>query len=98
MGSRLSGKMNNPEKAIEKEHLTTKRSLIYIACEDLDFVWDEHDLIEFINDWKSGKSIFQLADRFQREQDEIAILILDLARKGMIDKREGGIFGTSHGG
>jgi hypothetical protein len=86
------------DKELEKQYLTTKRSLIYIACEDLDFVWDEHDLIEFVNDWKSGKSIYELSSKFEREQDEVAILIMDLARKGMIHKRAGGIFGTSHGG
>jgi hypothetical protein len=86
------------DKEIEKQHLTTKRNLIYIACEDLDFVWDEHDLIEFVNDWRNGKSIIEISDKFQREQDECAILILDLARKGLIQKRAGGIFGTSNGG
>jgi hypothetical protein len=94
MGGRVNGQMSDPAKLLEKRYMTKERSLIYIACEELDFVWDEHDLIRFIAEWQNGTSIFELENIFKRSQNEIAILILDLGSKGAISERSGGIFGS----
>lgn len=86
-------KQLNLLKEFKKSYMTEQRNLIYIACEDLDFVWNEHDLIHFKNEWDDGASIFELCEKLNRPQNEVALLILDLSAKGFIQQRSGGVFG-----
>lgn len=64
---------------------------IVIACEDLDFIWDEPDVKRFIKYWNYGLSLWEIADLLKRDGDEILILFLHCIRKGEIDRRESGI-------
>jgi len=65
---------------------------IYIACENLDFVWDAKDVFEFDRLWKErkkgGKTSFEivqeLAEYFDRDPDEVAILAICRGRRGRI--------------
>ena len=66
----------------------------YIACFDLDFSWNEKQVKRVIAYWKSGYHIAEIAKKVDRIIDEVAILIIDLARKEEIEKREGGVFGA----
>jgi hypothetical protein len=81
---------------LEKSYMNNKRNLIYIACEHFDFVWNEHDLIRFKNEWDNGASIFELCETFNRPENELALLILDLSSKGFIEQRIGGVFGHAN--
>ncbi|MEZ2661790.1 hypothetical protein [Aneurinibacillus aneurinilyticus] len=78
---------------IERRHLTEQRSKIYIACEDLDFLWDKEQILEVIAMWNMGIPIGHIASNFGREVDEAALLIFDLCRQGKIKPRPGGVFG-----
>ncbi|MED0677480.1 helix-turn-helix domain-containing protein [Aneurinibacillus thermoaerophilus] len=78
---------------IERRHLTEQRRNIYIACEDLNFFWDEDQVSEVIAMWNMGLPVEYIASNFGREVDETAILIFDLARKGKIKLCRGGIWG-----
>lgn len=78
---------------IERRHLTEQRNKIYIACEDLDFLWDEEQILEVIAMWNMGIPIEYIASSFGREVDEAALLIFDLCRQGKIKPRPGGVFG-----
>jgi len=65
---------------------------IYIACENLDFVWDAKDVFEFDRLWRilkdEGKNSYEiiqeLSKHFERDVDEVAILAMDRARRGRI--------------
>lgn len=65
----------------------------YIVLEDLNMDWDKEDVKKFDYLWKEGRSIQEIAKRFKRQQDEIAVIILDRSRKGKISKRKNGILG-----
>jgi len=79
---------------LEAMHMTEKRQKIYIALEDMNFFWCAKEVKHIAALWESGTSIKTIAQTFQREADELAVLIMDLARKGKISKREGGVFGV----
>jgi hypothetical protein len=65
----------------------------YIACEDMDFAWDMTDVLDVIAMWQHGKPLQDMAEYLGRDPDEVAILLIDLARQGRITPREGGVMG-----
>lgn len=81
-------------RSVENEYLTNKRNLIYIACEDFNFIWDEHHLTSVIDKWNQGVSVFKMADELNRDVDELAVLLIDLSKKGAITSRQGGLDGS----
>ncbi|OOR56033.1 sugar ABC transporter substrate-binding protein [Bacillus mycoides] len=50
---------------------------VYIALEDMDFLWKETDIERFKNLWIKQFSIEDIANRIGRHQIELAALILD---------------------
>lgn len=75
---------------IEKEYMRNKRRNIYLACTDMDFTWDEPQVYAVAEMYRRGATIYEIAryPGINRDPDEVAILIMDLARKGIIDPRE----------
>ena len=67
--------------------------MIYIACEDMDFVWKKHQVVLFEEMWNRGMPLKDIAKMLRRSVDEVFVLALDRARAGAIQKRKGGIFG-----
>ncbi|MFV9511819.1 hypothetical protein [Tepidibacillus sp. LV47] len=43
--------------------------------------------------WNEGWSVWDIAKAFNRDPDEVAILIIDRVRNGFIQKRPGGAYG-----
>lgn len=78
---------------IEEGHMKRQRLNIYIALEELDFTWDEKEVLYFDSMWKEGISLERIAEFFNRPEDEIGILIMDRCRKGFIKPRESGVEG-----
>lgn len=64
---------------------------LYIACLDMDFSWYPVEVNKVINMWQEGKSIWEIAEEQNRCPDEVAILIIDLARRGKISPRSRGV-------
>lgn len=81
-------------KNIEKRYLTNRAGSSYIACEDFDFRWNKDELSEFSYLWQEGRSLQELAGYFQRQQEEILLLALDLGSRGKIKMRKGGLIGV----
>lgn len=77
--------------------MTARRTAIYVACEDMDFVWSRTEVFQFDQAWKRGESITEIADSLDRDCDEVALLAIDRGRKGHIKARPGGVFGTKEG-
>jgi len=61
--------------------------------EELDFSWDEADIPQVRHMWKKGLSVWDIARAFDRDPDEVALLIMDLVRKGQIKPRPRGAYG-----
>jgi len=78
---------------LEKQYMTEKRQKVYIACETLDFIWDEKDVEVIERMWSSGLSIYDMARSFNRDPDEVVVLIIDRSRRGSIKPRKGGVLG-----
>jgi hypothetical protein len=85
----------NSKKWIESTYMKKKSQAIYMALDDdnLNFFWDEKEVLMFDELWKSDTNIIDIAEFFDRDPDEVVILAIDRARKGFIGKRKGGIVG-----
>lgn len=59
----------------------------------MDFHWDLKDVFEFDQMWHDGVDVEEIALYFDRDVDEVALLIIDRARRGRIERRAGGICG-----
>lgn len=66
---------------------------LYIACEDLDLSFFKREVMETIRMWHEGWHIADIAATLKRDPDEVAILLIDLARQERIGPRRGGVFG-----
>lgn len=67
---------------------------MYIACEELNFLWGEKQVEVAVELWKSGYSVVQMAKELKRTQAEVVILILDLSMQKRIKQRLGGLWGS----
>jgi len=72
--------------------LRPKNELV-IVLEDLDFSWFPHEIEKVKRFWAFGWHIADIAKQVKRDQDEVAILIIHLARRNKIGRRRGGVFG-----
>ena len=83
------------EKWMEDNYMKKESQSIYTALEgeDLDFYWEEADVLKFDQMWRSRVNLLDIARYFGRDPDEVVVLAIDRARKGFIGKRKGGIVG-----
>ena len=72
--------------------LRPKKELI-IVLDDLDFSWLPAEVAKVKKLWDFGWHIADIAKTVKRNQDEVATLVMHLARKGEIQRRRGGVFG-----
>jgi hypothetical protein len=56
----------------------------FIALADLDYFWTNGEAKRIISGYKSGKKIKELSGMVRRPIEEVAILIIDLGKKGKI--------------
>jgi hypothetical protein len=56
--------------------------VLYIALEDIDFIWDDRHLSEVKEKWRDGLTIMELAKEFSRSPMEMFLLVLDLWYSG----------------
>ena len=69
------------------------REELYIALSELDFSWYPGEVGQVAQLWRKGLPVADIAERMERDIDEVAILIMDLARRGVIGRRKNGVFG-----
>ncbi len=74
-----------------------RRQTLYIACEDMDFVWSEREVLRFDKLWNDGMGLMEIAKKLRRDPDEIVVLVLDRARQGFIKRRPSGIEAARRG-
>jgi hypothetical protein len=85
--------MKSAVKNTDRWKLRPQEELI-IALEDLDLSWFQDEVDKVKKLWEFGWYIADIAKQIKRDQDEVAILIMHLARCGEIKKRPGGVFGN----
>ena len=73
--------------------LRPKKELI-IVLDDLDFSWLPAEVAKVKKLWDFGWHIADIAAKVKRDQDEVAILIMHLARQRGIRKRKMGVLGS----
>ena len=79
---------------------TRPKSKLVIILDDLDFSWTKLEVAKAILMWRNGYSLGEMAkqlrpyDGVKNAIDEVALLIMHLARQGKVGPREGGIFGS----
>ena len=66
---------------------------LHIALADLDFSWYTHEVLKVRKMWQTGVHIEDIAKAVNRDCDEVAVLLIDLARDGKIQRRRLGIYG-----
>ena len=67
---------------------------VHIPLLDMNFQWMPEEIEKVIEMWQKGYDLRVISKELQREGDEVMILLLDLARKNQIEKRENSIWGT----
>ncbi|MBG9615915.1 hypothetical protein ABE15_22780 [Bacillus cereus] len=77
--------------AQQRKYMKNERRNLYIALEELDMLWDEDEVVQVKEAWNNNESVFTIGEKMQRDPDEVALLIMDLARKGAIGKRALGL-------
>lgn len=68
--------------------------MLYIACEEMDFIWTETEVSIVERMWREGYDIRVIARDVKRDIDEVALLVMDRARRKRIRLRKTGIFGV----
>ncbi len=81
---------------IELKHSRNPEERKYIALLELNFAWLEEEILLVMRMWNEGRPIWDIADALKRPQEEVMVLLIDLAMKNHIKKRAGGIFGSEY--
>lgn len=62
----------------------------YVALEAgpfFNFRWEPAQVRRMIRLWDAGVPIYHMAELLSRDPDEVAVLVIDLARRGIIEER-----------
>ncbi|MTI83464.1 MAG: hypothetical protein FH756_06050 [Firmicutes bacterium] len=66
-----------------------------VILEDLDFAWRPSEQSRAVVMWNDGTNIPNMARELKRQQDEVLMLVVHLARRGKIESRQGGLLGKA---
>lgn len=71
-----------------------KKTYFYFDLDGMDIEWhSKKEILEFDKLWNEGTTLQQLMEHFNRDADQIAIHVIDRARRGYIIPRKNGILG-----
>lgn len=66
---------------------------LHIALADLDFAWFPAEVEKVQQLWQAGRHIADIAETIGRDPDEVALLLMDLARQDKLPGRKNGVIG-----
>ena len=78
-------------KHYDRYKLRPQEELI-VALDDLDFSWFPVEVNKVKKLWSLGWHIADIAKHMKRDPDEVAVLIMHLARQGRIKRRRMGFW------
>lgn len=70
---------------------------LYTVLSELDFTWYHDEVERVIRWWRNGTALGEMSEKLNRDPDEVAILLMDLARAKRIKERQGGVYGGDSG-
>ena len=79
--------------SVERKHAGTDARK-YIAGEDWNFGWLDEEVALVISGWRKGLPVWEIAEEVGRLDEEVVVLVMDLARKKGIEQRPGGMVGS----
>jgi hypothetical protein len=79
---------------LERTYMKRPSGSTYIALSELDFSWSIQEVHQIERMWDEGVPLSVMAEKLNRDLDEVAILIMDRVRLGKIKSRPGGVFGS----
>lgn len=84
-------------KGSKIEDSFVSRQSLYLACEEMNFVWDQKEIEDFKTLWREGISVEKIGFVLNRDPDEVLLLAIDQSRNRMIKRRSGGLLGSEVG-
>lgn len=79
-------------QAPKKEYfLREPRKNRIVVLDDLDFVFDEGELMDIKEMWEQELSIYYMGTYFDRDPDELLMAIIHLSREEKINRRKSGL-------
>lgn len=70
------------------------RAQLTVLLDQLDLTATPNELHTVRDGWQSGDSVGDIAERLKRDPDEVAIMVMHMARQLRIGPRPGGAYGT----
>lgn len=86
---------NREALKLERWHMVNNSRVLYTALEEMNFHWDFDQVKEFKKMWRKGFSLIDIAEYFDRPQEEVAVLLIDQSMKSFVKARKGGLFGKN---
>ena len=83
------------EKSERRHYSNTAEK--YIMWEDLNFAWLPNELEIIKKGWEDGTPTWGIAEKVQRDQTEVVMLIWNMLEKGKLQPREGSLVGCKTG-
>lgn len=75
-----------------RRYFQTSRSCLYLALELTNLHFSSKEIYDILKFWSGGLSIFKISELINRDVDEVALLLLDLAENTkLIPKRQFGL-------
>ncbi|QHM79221.1 hypothetical protein ABRD05_15015 [Bacillus velezensis] len=70
-----------------------EESPVYIPFQELNFMFYDSEIRRFRELWAANESYLNIAKELKRNEDETLFLIIDQAKKDLIESRESGLLG-----
>lgn len=82
-------KYNTPDDKninyFQTRYMYEERQTLYVANEEVNQIWDESDIPDFIKAWNNNWSMSEIAEFLGADQWEIHLLAVDLMKQGKIE-------------
>ena len=56
----------------------------HVILIDAKFIWSQEEVEDFRTMWECGLSLFEIAEQMNEDPDDIALLVIDQAKKRKI--------------
>ena len=76
-------------------HMFNEAGAFYISGEQYNMAFTEAEYDTVIEMWKEGRSVGDIVETLQRQGAEVAILIMDLVDRGILQDRGTGVEGAT---
>lgn len=98
--SRINGLKTSPPVPLEEKivsklfaHINREKFANYTVLEEFNFSWDEDEVSLFRKHWNDGIPLLDIAQYFNRHEIEVVLLIIDQAKRDLINQRKFGVYG-----